>query len=459
MKRIFFYQRCIKLIFFVFGSLTLFGSANAANTGDLFMSEGESLVIKKKQNIDTVFVSNPAVADYKIVDHNTVIIYAKAEGKSEFTFFEPNQNISYHATVMVDNIIKVVSDKIRMLYPESQVQIEKIGKSYLLTGMAPTEEVRDNIVRMVGESIQSPKSNDKDTVSVRLGMSDKGDASETTENVNSSLTNKVYERLINQIQLPVSNQVNVKLSIVEVSKEFKDNIGFEWANLGTFSFHKFNFTADRITHLVNALQDDSIARVLAEPNLSVLSGESASFLVGGEIPYVKDRDASNRASIDFKEFGIKLSVTAKVNENKRIKVMLSEEISSVIGNTKAEEFTMPSLKKRRANTTVELADGESFVLGGLMNQEEQEALQKVPFIGDIPILGSFFRHTKTNNRSIELIVVATVNLVKPIPSKEITLPDFMKTSSIARFLNLSVIKNISQKKEAEAFLGKGGFIQ
>ncbi|WP_232507648.1 hypothetical protein [Candidatus Williamhamiltonella defendens] len=164
-------------------------------------------------------------------------------------------------------------------------------------------------------------------------------------------------------------------------------------------------------------------------------------------------------SIDFKEFGIKLSVTAKVNENKRIKVMLSEEISSIIGNTKAEEFTMPSLKKRRANTTVELADGESFVLGGLMNQEEQEALQKVPFIGDIPILGSFFRHTKTNNRSIELIVVATVNLVKPIPSREITLPDFMKTSSIARFLNLSVIKNISQKKEAEAFLGKGGFIQ
>ncbi|MBK4361746.1 type II and III secretion system protein family protein, partial [Candidatus Hamiltonella defensa] len=344
-------------------------------------------------------------------------------------------------------------------YPESQVQIEKIGKSYLLTGMAPTEEVRDNIVRMVGESIQSRKSNDKDTVSVRLGMSDKSDASEATENVNSSLTNKVYERVINQIQLPVSNQVNVKLSIVEVSKEFKDNIGFEWANLGTFSFHKFNFTADRITHLVNALQDDSIARVLAEPNLSVLSGESASFLVGGEIPYVKDRDASNRASIDFKEFGIKLSVTAKVNENKRIKVMLSEEISSVIGNTKAEEFTMPSLKKRRANTTVELADGESFVLGGLMNQEEQEALQKVPFIGDIPILGSFFRHTKTNNRSIELIVVATVNLVKPIPSKEITLPDFMKTPSIARFLNLSVIKNISQKKEAEEFLGKGGFIQ
>ncbi len=152
-------------------------------------------------------------------------------------------------------------------------------------------------------------------------------------------------------------------------------------------------------------------------------------------------------------------MTAKVNENKRIKVMLSEEISSIIGNTKAEEFTMPSLKKRRANTTVELADGESFVLGGLMNQEEQEALQKVPFIGDIPILGSFFRHTKTNNRSIELIVVATVNLVKPIPSREITLPDFMKTSSIARFLNLSVIKNISQKKEAEAFLGKGGFIQ
>lgn len=257
MKRIFFYQRCIKLIFFIFGFFTLPGSANAANTGDLFMSEGESLVIKKKQNIDTVFVSNPAVADYKIVDHNTVIIYAKAEGKSEFTFFEPNQNISYHATVMVDNIIKVVSDKIRMLYPESQVQIEKIGKSYLLTGMAPTEEVRDNIVRMVGESIQSPKSNDKDTVSVRLDISDKGDASETTENVNSSLTNKVYERLINQIQLPVSNQVNVKLSIVEVSKEFKDNIGFEWANLGTFSFHKFNFTADRITHLVNALQDDS----------------------------------------------------------------------------------------------------------------------------------------------------------------------------------------------------------
>lgn len=459
MKKIFFYRRGIKLIFFIFGFFTLFGSANAANTEKLFMSEGESRVIKTQQNINTVFVSNPAVADYKIVDHNTVIIYAKAEGKSEFTFFEPNQNTLYHAAVVVDNIIKVVSDQIRIRYPESQVLIEKIGKSYLLTGMAPTEEVRDNIVRMVGESIQSPKSNDKDTVSVRLSMSNKGDASEAPESKNSSLTNKVYERVINQIQLPLSNQVNVKLSIVEVAKEFKDNIGFEWANLGTFSFHKFHFTADRITHLVNALQDDSIARILAEPNLSVLSGESASFLVGGEIPYVKERDASNKAIIDFKEFGIKLSVTAKVNENKRIKVMLSEEISSIIDYTKAEEFTMPTLKKRRANTTVELADGESFVLGGLMNQEEQESIEKVPFIGDIPILGSFFRNAKTKNKSIELIVVATVNLVKPIPSKEITLPDFMKTSSMAHFLNLSVIKDISQKKEAREFLGKGGFIQ
>ncbi|MEF1193556.1 general secretion pathway protein GspD, partial [Vibrio parahaemolyticus] len=128
--------------------------------------------------------------------------------------------------------------------------------------------------------------------------------------------------------------------------------------------------------------------VLAEPNLSVISGESASFLVGGEIPItVRDNDG---ISVTYKEYGVKLSMVAKVTDSENIRLSLLPEVSSIdkTNGVNSGLVSVPSLRTRKAQTTVQLKDGQSFVLAGLLTSEEQESLAKIPYLGDIPILGA-----------------------------------------------------------------------
>lgn len=412
---------------------------NKANAKSVYISPGESYIIKTETEIDTVFVSSAAVADYELVNKNSIIVYAKSEGTTEIILFDDKHQVLAKKNVLVNNIINAANKRVLIEYPDSNIDIDKIGDSYILTGIVESEEEKDTIATIVGEAIGSQKEK----------------ASERQY-----LSTPDYAHIVNKLKLPQANQVNVKLTIAEVTKDFTENVGVDWSTvgdaIGSFQFVKFN--ANGISTLVHAINDESIARVLAEPNLSVLSGESASFLVGGEIPIVSNTE--NSQTVTYKEFGVKLNIGAKVNEKKRIRILLNEEVSSI-----GKSFSMeggdsyPSLKTRKAATTLELGDGESFILGGLISNSERESLKKIPFIGDIPILGALFRNAQTEQSQTELVVIATVNLVKPVSRKEIELPDFMHTSTLERLFNFTHIMEIKRERMAKEFLSKGGFIK
>lgn len=412
---------------------------NRANAKSTYLSSGESYTIETLEEIDTVFVSAAAVADYELVGKNSIIVYAKKEGTAEFILFDHNHQPIIKRTVLVNDIINGANKRVVAEYPNSHIEIDKIGDSYILTGEVESEEEKDTIATLVGEAIGSKKE---------------------TPGKGQYFNTPYYSNIINKIKLTQSNQVNVKLTIAEVTKDFSENVGIDWSNVGDAvgSFQFIRFNAKGISTLVHAINDDSIARILAEPNLSVLSGESASFLVGGEIPIVSTTE--NSRTISYKEFGIKLNIGAKVNEKKRIRIHINEEVSSIgkIFNIEGGA-SLPSLRTRKAETTLELGDGESFILGGLISNRERESLKKIPFIGDIPILGAFFRNAQTEQSQTELVVIATVNLVKSVSKKEVELPDFMHTSTLERFFNLTPIMEIKRKKMAKEFLRNGGFIK
>ncbi|MFL4556656.1 type II and III secretion system protein family protein [Yersinia kristensenii] len=438
-----YFKQCI--LFFIFIIIACQVAVNRANAKPVYLSAGESYLIKTKEEIDTVFVSAAAIADYELVDKNSIIVYAKQEGTADFILFNQNHQPIKKSTVLVNNTITATNKRIQIEYPESDIEINKIGASYILTGTAESEEVKDTIVSIIGEAIGSKKAIDTD---------------------NQYLNTPAYSGIVNKIKTIGSSQVNVKLTIAEVTKDFSENIGVDWSTIGDFSgsfqLFKLNslnrFSARGISALVHAINDDSIARVLAEPNLSVLSGESASFLVGGEIPMVNT--TQNSTVITYKEFGIKLNIGAKVNEKKRIRIMLDEEVSSIdkVFNIDGGN-AYPSFRTRKAATTLELGDGESFILGGLISSSERESLKKIPFIGDIPILGAFFRNAETRKNQTELVVVATVNLVRPVSEKEVELPNFMHTSTLERFFNFTHIMEVKREKMAKEFIRKGGFIK
>lgn len=430
------------ILFFLFIIISCQIAVNRANAKPVYLSVGESYIINTQEEIDTVFVSAAAIADYELVGKNSIIVYAKQEGTAEFILFNQNNQPIKKSAVLVNNTITAANKRIQIEYSESDIEINKIGTSYILTGMAESEEAKDTIVSIIGEAIGSKKTIDTDS---------------------QYLNTPEYYGIINKIKLMGTNQVNVKLTIAEVTKDFSENIGVDWSTIGNFS-GSFqlnslnNFSARGISALVHAINDDSIARVLAEPNLSVLSGESASFLVGGELPMVNT--TQNSTVITYKEFGIKLNIGAKVNEKKRIRIMLDEEVSSIdkVFNIDGGN-AYPSFRTRKAATTLELGDGESFILGGLISSSERESLKKIPFIGDIPILGTFFRNAETRKNQTELVVVATVNLVRPVSEKEVELPNFMHTSTLERFFNFTHIMEVKREKMAKEFIRKGGFIK
>ena len=162
--------------------------------------------------------------------------------------------------------------------------------------------------------------------------------------------------------------------------------------------------------------------MLAEPNLTAISGEKASFLVGGEIPLpVVYGDTAN---IIYKSFGVRLDFKPTVLSKNRIRLQIEPEVSTISQQTNVQisNSSFPIFKTRKASTTIELASGQSFVLGGLLQSTDIEQLQKVPWIGDIPILGSLFRSNAFKREETELIIIVTAYLVEPTRSDSLPLP-------------------------------------
>ncbi|YCH30834.1 pilus assembly protein N-terminal domain-containing protein [Erwinia sp. D4-22] len=420
------------------------------------MEPGETHVVKIQGEIGTVFISSAKVADYELIGEHSVMVYAKAAGRADLLAFDNSGNQLVKVTLVIDPLLSAVHKQVSQLVPDSQVSIVKLGKSYVISGTVANEEDRERIYQIVGEGLGASQT------MINKSVADPGsvDGGGSQQNGTSWLSEVSYQNVINQLQLPVTNQVNVRLSVVEVTKSFTDNVGIDWGNAGGLpgSFHFVKFNADTLNSLVHAISNDSVARVLAEPNLSVISGETAEFLVGGEVPVISS--SNNGTSVQYKDFGIKLNIGARVNSNKRIRLTLGEEVSSINStyNTSAGQ-SFPTFQTRRARTTVELADGESFLLGGLISNNEREELSRLPFIGDVPILGALFRNAKTERTRGELMVVATVNLVKPIGSDKLVMPDFQRTSTWARFLNFDAIDNQQSRQLAQQFIEQGGFIK
>jgi pilus assembly protein CpaC len=184
-------------------------------------------------------------------------------------------------------------------------------------------------------------------------------------------------------------------------------------NLFTF-FPGLNFGAT-----ITALQTEGVVEVLAEPNLLAMDGRQASFLAGGQYPYPMVQGTSSGAgavTIMFKEYGVRLNFIPTITPRGTIRLQVAPEVSALdfANAVQVSGFNVPALTTRKVNTEVELGDGQTFVIGGLLDNRETETFEKIPFIGDIPILGKFFQSKATNRINTELIVLVTPEIVAPI---------------------------------------------
>ncbi|WP_423458398.1 type II and III secretion system protein family protein [Ottowia sp. VDI28] len=176
------------------------------------------------------------------------------------------------------------------------------------------------------------------------------------------------------------------------------------------------FSGRGITAQLGFMEGNGLARVLAKPTLVAHTGQSASFLAGGEIPIpVPSRDGN--VAIQYKEFGVKLQLTPTILSNERIALKVAPEASDLdfTQGVTISGVSVPSVRTRRADTMVELADGESFVIGGLVSRSTMSSVNKVPLLGDLPILGTFFKNLNYSQEETELVIIVTPHLVQPLP--------------------------------------------
>lgn len=412
------------------------------------LGEGEAKAINTKAEIASVFISDPAIADYQVVDKNKLVIFGKQVGTVSLLAFDENSETIISRKLVVNKSLIHVQQQVQIRYPDVSISIYNLGDQVVLAGKVPSEKVRDEINILVGELLNK----DYEDYKIEWNL---GDDSYEME----FMTRRHYKGIVNNIDVATTKQVNVKLSIAEVSQSFLEEFGVQYASSGyspgTFVDQLVNFSASDIVSVITAIGDDAVGQVLAEPNLSVISGESASFLVGGEIPVVTIVDGGT--NVLFKEFGIRLEMMAKVLQDDKIKLSLMPEVSSLDTQYQNDRYDLPALKTRRARTTVELGDGQSFVLGGLLSTEDRESLSRVPFIGDVPILGALFRHSETVRNKTELVIVATVNLVNPVNPSQIQLPTMKRTTTMQRFFNVDYSYTPASKVWAEEILQAGGF--
>lgn len=413
------------------------------------LDQGAAKTINLQRQVATVFVANQQIADYKVIDENKVVVYGVGQGSTSVIVYDRGGNEIYNAELVVNKSLRVLKQTIIARFPDENIVVSNVGEQVVLDGIVSSEEVKTKVYRLVGEMLK--KERRREVYSLRDADGEDLDELEYTAQYS-------YEHVINNLKVLTTEQINVKLTVAEVSSSFLSDLGVSYSDNGTsgqFVNKLLDFTAQDIVAVISASGDDKIGQVLAEPNLSVISGEQANFLAGGEIPIaVRDEDG---ITISYKEYGVKLAMVAKVTDTENIRLTLIPEVSSIDETNKTSTglISVPTLKTRRAQTTVHLKDGQSFVLAGLLTSEERESLSKIPILGDIPILGALFSHSTTNRSKTELIIVATVNLVDPVDSEQVKLPSFKRSSDIERLLRLD-LSDLNQP-ELEETIEQGGF--
>nr|WP_260601312.1 pilus assembly protein N-terminal domain-containing protein [Vibrio cholerae] len=427
-------------------------SSTAWCTELMNLDQGAATTINLKRQIDTVFVADNTVADYRIVDKNKVVVYGVGQGATSVIVYDRGGNEIYNSEVVVNQSLRLLKQTLIARFPDESISVSNVGEQVVLDGTVSSEVVKYKIYRLVGEMLKKNVSEVNSHV-IETGENNREETLQYTATY-------VYDGVINNLKVLTTEQINVKLTIAEVSSSFLSELGVSYGDTGGGEVGKFynkllDFTAQDIVTIIATSGNDDIGQVLAEPNLSVISGETASFLVGGEIPLaIKEGD---NYSIHYKEYGIKLSMVAKITDSENIRLSLQPEVSSLdsVNRSDNSSYNFPSLKTRKAQTTVQLKDGQSFVLGGLMTTEERESLRKIPIIGDIPILGALFSSTKSDRKKTELIIVATVNLVEPVKTEQVILPVFNKTSDLERLLRIDLTG--VDEPELQRTINAGGF--
>jgi pilus assembly protein CpaC len=378
----------------------------------LTVARGKSQVISSPTNLERVLIGNPEIADVVAVSARDIVVNGISPGTTTLLFWEAGgPRRTYTVRVTLD--AETIGSELSALFPDEDLDVSAVGNTLILTGQTQQPGVAER--------------------ALALAQSIEGDAT-----------------ILDHMVVPDRGQVLLRVRVAEVSRSAMQDLGAQITRVDplnprgddegvlstgnnppagnflntpigpdvTFSdavnFYLFH-DASNVTAFIRALREDGNFKSLAEPNLMTIPDETASFLAGGEFPYpvVQAGSSTGAITIQFQEFGVRLNFTPTLMNSGAIRLAVEPEVSSLdfTNGLTLAGFQIPALLSRRASTVVEVQDGQTFAIAGLMDNSLAENVRKVPLLGDIPILGALFKSTSFQRNQTELLVLVTPYLV------------------------------------------------
>ena len=399
-------------------------SRNYRPSQEVQLSTGEGQMIRLPRNVADVWTSNAAVADVHVTNPRQINLFGKEFGEATVIATAADGSVVYGANVRVSQNLPSINDVMKAAMPDANVRVMTVGQTAILHG-----------------TVASPEDA---ALAGQLAMS------ELNPGVDFSKEGALCKIcVVNRLKTATPLQVTLKVRIAEVNRSLLKEIGVNLFSSDPTSGFKFGigqgasgatsgpgsspfdvtslltggttigaagklFGLD-IAGAIDLAEKDGLVTVRAEPNLTALSGETASFLAGGEFP-IPVSQSLGAVTIEYKQYGVGLAFTPVVLADGRISMRVRPEVSELSneGAVKLNDFLVPALTTRRAETTVELGSGQSFMIAGLLKNSNTNDITKAPFLGDLPILGTLFRSTKFRRSETELVIVVTPYLVRPV---------------------------------------------
>jgi pilus assembly protein CpaC len=411
----------------VIGTLSMAGqsapqTAIPAEGETLHVLVGKSIVINVQTPLTRVLSSNPAAVETMATSPTQIVIEGKAAGGSSLILWDSNGR-SQVFDVVTDVDISALRNAIQKTYPKENLNVEADGGRLLLTGTASNPRIVEDLGKMAGvyskevvNSIVVPLSHDRQVLlEVKFAEVDRTALAQLGVNIFSTGAGKTIGTI-------TTGQFGgfAPFAIKDIFGPGTAGSPFTTETTVQQVLNVFLFRPDiHLGAVVQALQARNVLQILAEPNLMAINGQKATFLAGGEFPFpvVQPSTGFNSVTILFKPFGVKLDFTGTIQEDNTIRLHVAPEVSA-LDFTNAVILpgggTVPAISTRRAETEIELKDGQSFGIAGLLDQRTTMQLSKVPGIGDIPILGQLFRSRSVNKTNNELLVFVTPHIVDPV---------------------------------------------
>lgn len=390
-----------------------------AQSEDLRVTVGKSIVIDYPADVARISTSNPDVVDAVAVTTREILLHARALGTSTVVVWSKSGERTFY-NITVEHNLEPIRRVLKETFPNEDIRVQAARDSVALVGRVSAKEVSDRAASLVGP-----------------------------------LAKSVLNNL--EVASPVERQIQLKVKFVELNRNVSQSFGVNLVSTGaggtTGGISTQQFTAPRVSELtgtigrsaqgatssftitdalnvfafrpdlnlgafVKALQGQGLLQILAEPTLLTTNGKEASFLVGGEfpVPVLQGGANSGAVTVQFREFGIRLTFLPSLTANKTVKMYVKPEVSTLdyANGVAVSGFNIPALSTRRMETNIELSEGQSFIIGGLIDDRVTETLSKVPGLAHIPILGVIFKSRNEAKSKTELVVMVTPETTLPL---------------------------------------------